>query len=54
MPCRLLPCRYNEKCTSYTNCSTTNGEDPTCSDSTIPIDISDHLDYYNIKMDGLC
>ena len=36
-------------------CSTTDGEDPTCSDSLpLPISVDDHLDYLNYKISDSC
>jgi hypothetical protein len=46
---------YSEDFSSYTACSTTNGEDPNCSDSVgLPISVSDHLKYFNIPISNLC
>jgi hypothetical protein len=46
---------YNEDQSSYTACSVTDGEDPTCSNS-LPLDIwiPDHLSYMNIQISELC
>jgi len=46
---------YSEDFSSYTACSTTDGEDPNCSDSVgLPISVSDHLEYFNIAISNLC
>jgi hypothetical protein len=46
---------YSEDFSSYTACSTSNGEDPNCSDSVgLPISVSDHLEYFNIPISNLC
>jgi len=40
---------------SYDFCSTTNGEDPTCSDSQVDLSIPDHLVYFGLEVgDGCC
>eukprot|EP01101_Sappina_pedata_P001080 TRINITY_DN11191_c0_g1_i1.p2 TRINITY_DN11191_c0_g1~~TRINITY_DN11191_c0_g1_i1.p2 ORF type:complete len:320 (-),score=119.69 TRINITY_DN11191_c0_g1_i1:92-1006(-) len=38
----------------YKECSTTNGEDPTCADSVIGWSIPDHLTYFNVDVGGSC
>jgi Lipase (class 3) len=41
--------------TSFAACSTTNGEDPNCSDSVLfPISVSDHLTILGINLGGNC
>jgi hypothetical protein len=45
---------YNEAATSYTVCSTGNGEDPTCSDSNIDLNPEDHETYLGVRISGLC
>lgn len=46
---------YNEASSSYTSCSTTNGEDPNCSDSiALPTSISDHLTYLGVPISNSC
>jgi Lipase (class 3) len=46
---------YDEAFDSYTECSTTNGEDPNCSDSvTLPVSVSDHLSYFNFPISNSC
>jgi hypothetical protein len=45
---------YDEPSTSYKVCDG-SGEDPTCSDSLLaPISISDHLEYLNLPISGMC
>lgn len=46
---------YDEAFDSYTECSTTNGEDPSCSDSVLlPVSVSDHLSYFNFPISNSC
>jgi len=45
---------YNQDQSSYTLCSMNNGEDPTCSDSQIDLNIEDHLSYVNIRISEIC
>ncbi len=44
---------YNSASSSYTQCSSTDGEDPACSDSRVDVDIFDHFAYLNVTMGGL-
>jgi hypothetical protein len=45
---------YVEDGSSYTICSERNGEDGTCSDSQIDLNIEDHLTYMGIKISQIC
>lgn len=46
---------YNEAQSSFRYCSTTNGEDPTCSDSLlVDWDVMDHLSYMDISIGTMC
>lgn len=44
---------YNGPSSSYTVCSSTNGEDPSCADSRVGLDVLDHAKYLNVTMGGL-
>ena len=46
---------YQEDNVNYQVCSSTNGEDPNCSDNLdITDSIDDHLDYLNVMISRLC
>lgn len=45
---------YTENQDSYKLCSSSNGEDPTCSDSQIDLDPADHESYLGQRISGLC
>lgn len=45
---------YDQGQSSYTLCSAGNGEDPTCSDSQIDLNIEDHLSYLNVRISEIC
>lgn len=52
--CALPPLRWILTCSSRF-CNTTDGEDPTCSDSvSFPTSVSDHLDYLNASTTSGC
>ena len=43
---------YDEASSSYKLCSATDGEDPSCSDSDLPLDLADHDRYLNVSLGG--
>ncbi len=45
---------YNEDASSYQVCSLATGEDPTCSDSQIDLNIEDHSIYLGLHVSGMC
>jgi hypothetical protein len=44
---------YNEPMSSHKMCSTSNGEDPTCSDAGIHDSFNDHVSYFGINIGDL-
>lgn len=51
----LVQIWYTEDATSYTSCSTTDGEDKACSDGqTFDLSVSDHLSYLNLPISRMC
>ena len=41
---------YNQDFSSFKECSTTDGEDLSCSDGNINFSVSDHLIYFNVDV----